>query len=343
MKSVRRRVAARRLLAVGSAWAAAAGAAVVAGGCGSGEAERVEILYAGSLTRTMERDLGPAFGAASGLAFRGEPHGSVAGAHLLRDGVRRPDLYITADPATLGLLGPEWPGWAVAFAAGELVIGYDAEGRFGAALDSAAAGSAAWPDVLARPGFRFGRTEPDRDPKGYRTVWMLELAEEALDRPGLRRRVLGAGSGARLVYPEEHLAVRVQTGELDAGTFYLAEARALGLEVIRLRPEVNQGAIGEAARYATRVYRTRKGAEFRGSPILFSATIPVSARNPGGGEAFLRFLLGSAGRKRLEEAGFQPVALRVGTPASFPSSLADLAGLPPSPTAPVAAESGVGY
>ncbi|MFQ5747203.1 MAG: extracellular solute-binding protein [Gemmatimonadota bacterium] len=320
--------------------AVACAASGPASACGGG-AGHVEVLYAGSLTRTMEQGLGPAFGDASGLLFRGEPRGSVAGANLVRDGVRRPDLYVTADPATFHVLGPSWAGWGVVFAAGELVIGYESSGRFGAALDSAAAGAADWTDVLTRPGFRFGRTEPDRDPKGYRTLWMLELAEAWLERPGLKRRILSAGTG--LVYPEEHLAARVQTGELDAGAFSLAEARALGLSVVRLPPEVNQGRVEEAARYATRAYRTKGGAEFRGAPILFSATIPAGAPHPKAGEAFLRYLLGDAARARLQAAGFQPLRYRVGPSAAFPASLADLSELPPAPDVAVAARSDAGY
>lgn len=296
------------------------------GACGTGAEAggSTDVLYAGSLTAIMEDRLGPAYEGSGPRAYRGEGRGSVAAAHQIREGVRRPDVYITADTATLTTLGSHYPGWAVAFARGEIAIGYAASGRYAAALDSGARGVLAWHEVLTREDFRLGRTDPDLDPKGYRTLWMFELAERHYRRPGLADRLRAVAAPER-VFPEEHLAVRVEAGQLDAAVFYLAEARAHGLEVIRLPPEVNLGDPEHADLYASLSYRDRDDRLFRGGPILYAATIPTSAPDPEAGAGFLRFLLDEPARRILSDTGFPPVRRVLGARERAPQAVTERA------------------
>lgn len=286
-----------------------------------GEITAVEVLYAGSLVSVMERAVRPAFTEGTTWDFRGEAMGSRAAARFVADGVRHPDVYVTADTATFALLGGEWPGWAVLFAGGELALAYDARGRFAASLDSAARGDLPWYDVLLRPGFRFGRTDPELDPKGYRTLWMFELAARHYGDPTLARRLEAASDSRRHVFPEPHLAARVQMGQLDAGAFYLAEARSYDLRPIRLPPHIHLGSQDLAGLYAKLRYRTSHGEELRGSPIVYAATIPRGARNREGALDFLRLLLGPDGSHLLAKEGLPAVHAFVGDRTRLPARL----------------------
>jgi len=300
-----------------------ASAALLAGGCRRvGRAgEPVDVVYAASLTSAMERGIGPAFRASAGRGFRGVARGSTAGAHQIRDGVLQADAYVTADPGTLQGLGSSDPGWAIAFATGELALGYRKDGRFAPALDSASRGLVAWWRVLERPGFRFGRTDPALDPKGYRTLWLFRLAARRYEVPGLTDRLPG---GERQLFPEDQLGARVETGQLDAGVFYLSEARAQGLAVVRLPPEVNLGDPACADLYRTMTYRAPDGSEFRGGTILYAATVPVGAPDSVAGDRFLRFLLSDRGRAELAARGYEPTASLLGDTTRAPGELARL-------------------
>lgn len=285
----------------------------------SGEKTVVEVLYAGSLAAVMERSLGPAFASRTGWTFRGEAQGSRAAARFVADGLRHPDVYVTADAATLDLLGSGWPGWAIVFASGELALAYDTAGRFTPALDSAGRGELAWYDVLLRAGFRFGRTDPELDPKGYRTLRMFDLAGRHYGDPTLARRLAQASNARGFVFPEAHLAARLQTGQLDAGAFYLAEARGYGLRTIRLPPQIHLGEPQLADLYGTLRYQTARGEELGGSPIVYGATMPTGARNPEGALAFLQFLVGDEGAEILDRAGFPVVRAFLGDSARLPA------------------------
>lgn len=305
------------------ALAALLAAAVLAGGCRrvGQPGEPVDVVYAASLTAAMEQAIGPSFQAHDGRGYRGVARGSTAGAHQIRDGVLQADAYITADPGTLSGLGRSDPGWAVAFATGELALGYRKEGRFAPALDSAARGLIAWWRVLERPGFRFGRTDPALDPKGYRTLWLFRLAARLYDAPGLADRLLG---GPRQLFPEDQLAARVETGQLDAGVFYRSEARAQGLAIVRLPPQINLGDPACAGLYRTMTYRSPDGTQFHGGTILYAATVPAGAQDPAAGVRFLAFLLSDRGRRELRSRGYEPTASLLGDASRAPAELSHL-------------------
>ncbi len=285
-----------------------------------GENDAVDVTYAASLTATMT-ELEQRFRERSGRAVRGDPRGSVAGAHLIREGVWRRDVYITADPATLRLLGPHDPGWAVVFARSEIVIAYSSESRFASALDSAGRGELAWHAVALRDGFRLGRTDPDLDPKGYRTLFAFRLAEQHYRLPRLVEGLLAGPAGSESVFPEEHLSARVQTGSLDAGVFYLAEARAHDLRVVRLPRKLGQGDPRDTEALGRLQHRTADGRDFRGAPIAYAATVPLNARDLAAGGEFIAFLLGDEAGEILTEDGFVTESWPLGDRERMPRSL----------------------
>ena len=56
----------------------------------------IHVLYAGSLITPFEKQVVPAL-AAHGYMVDGEARGSVANANLMRAGLKRPDVFISAD------------------------------------------------------------------------------------------------------------------------------------------------------------------------------------------------------------------------------------------------------
>jgi molybdate/tungstate transport system substrate-binding protein len=286
----------------------------------------VHVMYAGSLTRLFEKNLGPAFQTVSGFTFQGEGKGSVAIANLMRGGVKTPDVFISADPAVdqslHGKANGDFVSWWVPFARTELVIAWSPKSHFRAEFEAAQKGSRSWESVMEQPGFHLGRTDPELDPKGYRTLFLFQLDEERTGEQGEGRRILGPPDNAAQIFPEEQLVARIQIGEIDAGVFYLIEAIEAGLPHLRLPAAVNQGDAAQSSHYARASYTTKKGATVRGSPILYTVTIPNRARNREGAESFVQFLLSPAGEEILSKAGLLPVSRAPqGIPAEIPSRL----------------------
>ncbi|MDQ5870545.1 MAG: substrate-binding domain-containing protein, partial [Thermoproteota archaeon] len=87
----------------------------------------VSVMYAGSLVKIMEDDVGPSFHNQTGYNFIGEGKGSVQLSNLIIDGFRRPDIFISADTLPIEKIinhNPPLAQWLVKFASAELVIAY---------------------------------------------------------------------------------------------------------------------------------------------------------------------------------------------------------------------------
>jgi molybdate/tungstate transport system substrate-binding protein len=285
----------------------------------------VRVLYAGSLVSLVEDGLAPRFTSETGVRLDGRPGGSVALAHLVLDRLQTPDVFISADPDVNRLLMGPGPGprasWFFLLARTALVIAYAPRSSFAPALRRAASGGPPWYRVLASPGFRLGRTDPELDPKGYRTLFLFRLAEGYYRTPGLEGEILGTPENVSQVFPEEELVGRLESGQLDAGVFYLIEAREHHLPYIVLPDAVNLGNPAMAPIYAQATYAGSGGPIRRGSPILYTVTIPSTARNLAGAIRFIQFLYGPSGQAIMRGHGLLPVRVLVG---------GDARGVPPA-------------
>ncbi len=286
----------------------------------------VKVMYAGSLTGVFEKKVGPAFRQASGFSFQGEGKGSVAIANLIKGKILTPDVFVSADPTVnQNLQGPgngNFVAWWVSFARTEMVVAWSPKSRFVSEFEAARAGRRTWESVLEAPGMRLGRTDPELDPKGYRTLWLFQLDEQRTGEVGEAQRILGAPTNPTQIFPEEQLAARLQAGQLDAGIFYTIEAIEAHLPYLSLPPAVNQGDPAQAARYASLRYTNRKGHNFAGSPIIYTVTIPTTVTNPRGAESFVRYLLSKEGQALLAQEGLLSTAPAVeGERQALPPSI----------------------
>ena len=286
----------------------------------------VHVMYAGSLTRFFEKNFGPAFQAGTGFTFQGEGRGSVAIANLIKGKVKAPDVFISADAkvdeSLHGDKNGNYVSWWVPFARTEMVIAWSPRSRFRADFEAAQSGKRTWESVLEQPGLRLGRTDPELDPKGYRTLFLFQLDEERTGDRGEAKRILGPADNAEQIFPEEQLLARLQIGEIDAGVYYLIEAVEAGLPYLRLPSSVNQGDPKQSSQYARASYTNQKGVTFRGVPILYTVTIPSTARNARGAESFVQYLSSKTGQNILSEAGLLPIARTVeGTASAIPPAL----------------------
>ena len=291
-----------------------AASAVLASCKKSSQDDTVSVLYAGSLATAMENGLGAAFSQATGHAYKGEAQGSLGAARMIHDHLRSPDIFISADPTVnetvlMGDKNANLVSWFVTMAASQLVLAYNPKSPFADKFQAAAANTIPWYEVLQIPGVRFGRGDPTIDPKGYRTLFLFDLAGKHYQKPEIPR-MLGDPLNPAQVFPEIVLLARVETGQFDAGIFYKHEVVAHHLPFVTLPPEINLSDPKFAKFYAEATYKIPTGEQVKGAPIIFTITIPKTVSHPAAAEAFVRFMLSST--KLLEEFGFGTVEHQVG-------------------------------
>lgn len=282
----------------------------------------VQVLYAGSLGAVLEKTVGPEFEKDSGLTYQGEGQGSLGAAKMISDGLRSPDVFISADAAVNDkvLMTPakKMTDWYVTFASSAMVLGYNPNSKFKAIFEQVQAGKLPWYEALKTPGLKIGRTDPNLDPKGYRTLFLFHLAESFYHRNDLST-VLGDPANPTQIYPEPELLIRMESGQIDAGFFYRHEVVAHKVPFIELPKEINQSDPSLAALYKQQKFTTDKSVTITASPIVLTVTIPHTAKNVPGADAFVRFLLADKGRNLIEQYGLLPSAILVsGDKSKFP-------------------------
>src|SRR6185312_15711540 len=166
-----------------------------------------------------------------------------------------------------------------------------------------------WRRIIVRPGVQVGRSDPNADPSGYRTLLVFQLAERYYHEPGLAARLLAAAP-ARNVRPREAEQVGLlQAGELDYIWSYQNLAENAGLKTVVLPPAIDLGTPADSALYATAVTRVvgkRPGDTLtvRGAPIRFAVAVAAGAPHAAFANRFLTFLLSSDGRRILRAQHF---------------------------------------
>lgn len=285
--------------------------------------EKVFVTYAGSLIKIFESSIGPSFEKKTGYAYTGEGRGSVQIANMIIDGQRKPDIFVSAGTIPIMKLmtvdntsskqqQQSLARWLVKFASTEMVIAYSPTSRSHLDLDYAKNGQIPWYQVLSQPGFKFGRTDPELDPKGYYMVIAAKLANIYYNDKTIDQRILGQDRNSRQIFPEETLTTTLETGQLDAIAAYKHEAIARGLSYITLPSQINLGNPSFSDFYEKASYTSITGKTVYGEPIYFSVTIPeATVNNLNGAVSFVRFLLSTDGQHILQNQGLdyiKPIA-----------------------------------
>jgi len=236
-----------------------------------------------------------------GAQVRTESSGSLDAIRKITDLHLSCDILITADWRLLQTSRPGIDHWAALFAGNSMGIVYTAHSKFASEIN---AGN--WRQVLQRPGVRYGHSNPERDPAGYWTLVVWQLAGRFYHEPKLAAQ-LAAGCPRANIRPHNiDLIALLQSGELDYYFGYASDSRLGDLKFLALPPQINLGDIKLAPQYAKASIEVGSGPNRKtitGAPVAYAATLTTSPPNRAGALDFMRLMLGDAGRKAASDAG----------------------------------------
>lgn len=237
-----------------------------------------------------------------------EAAGSRTMARKISELHREADLVMSADYQVIdNLLIPEFASWNVLFARNSMVITYTAEAAYADEISSEN-----WYQILVRDDTDVGRSNPQADPNGYRTLMVWQLSEIFYDMPGLAAQLEQASPPQNIRPKETDLIPLLQTGDLDYAFNYLSVAVQHNLEFVNLPDEINLSNPAYQDLYQAAVVQLdgeEPGETFlrQGDPIIYGVTIPSSAPRPDLAALFLNFLFSPRGQKILEDQGQTPL------------------------------------
>jgi molybdate/tungstate transport system substrate-binding protein len=263
-------------------------------------ADRVITVYnAGSLAAPLRVAL-DTFAAKNQLRVEQENGGSLEIARKLTELGKIPDVIALADAEVFPkLLVPKYVAHYTPFARNRMVLAYTNRSRFAGTISADN-----WTTILTRPDVETGRSDPNTDPAGYRTLLLFQLAERFYSKPGLAVR-LETSAPLRNVRPKSaDLVALLQAGNLDYAWGYESVARGAGLRYLTLPPTIDLSTPADSLVYATASVRVRGASPgdtvvMHGLPIVYGIATPLMPPHGDVGQRFITFLMSPRGRALL--------------------------------------------
>lgn len=200
------------------------------------------------------------------------------------------------------LMFPDYADWYIIFASNQMVLCFTEKSKYGKEINADN-----WYQVLQRNGVTYGRSDPDLDPCGYRTLMVWQLAEKHYNVPGIFDKLYGA-KGDTMKAKAVDLIALLESGDLDYAFEYDSVAKQRNLKYISLPAKINLSSAEFESFYA-QAKISIKGAKLgetitlAGEPILYAVTIPKNFSDQQMAVGWVEFLLSEKGVAAMEATG----------------------------------------
>ncbi len=237
-----------------------------------------------------------------------EAAGSVECSRKITELNKPCDLLISSDYKVIDkLLIPRFASWNIPFATNEMVIAFNPNARKSSEMDSIS-----WTKLLLSNDIVYGRSDPNTDPCGYRTLLCLQLAEKYYGLKGFYEKMKKKDNS--YIRPKEvDLLAMLESGNIDYIFIYRSVALQHHLKYISLPHQINLGNKDFTTLYASvslEVKGKKPGETMiqTGEAMVYGFCIPTQAPNRRNAEAFAAFLLDrSKGLKIMDKNGQPPL------------------------------------
>jgi molybdate/tungstate transport system substrate-binding protein len=264
----------------------------------------VIIFHAGSLSYPFQQIARDFESKNPGTKILLEAAGSIDCARKITDLHKACDLMASSDYKVIEkMLMPAHTDWFLPFAGNEMVIAYTSASNYHNEITQEN-----WNDVLFYEDVRYGRSDPNADPCGYRTLMLMQLAGNFYGITGLEKKL--SGKDQKYIRPKEvDLLALLDLHEIDYIFIYKSGAIQHGLEFLALPDEINLKDMERNEEYSQASVSIRgsspeKMLEIKGEAISYAITQLKDSPNPVAAMAFLDFLLDSQqGMKIMAGAG----------------------------------------
>ncbi|MCL2738758.1 MAG: extracellular solute-binding protein [Bacteroidales bacterium] len=230
-----------------------------------------------------------------------EGAGSLDCARKITD-LRRPcDIIASADYVVIDrLIVPKFASENRPFARNEMALVHTSKSRFAHEINSDN-----WKEIILRPQVYIGRSDPDADPCGYRTLLTLKLA-------GCEQEVKAKKN--QFMRPKEvDLLALLESGSVDYIFLYKSVAIQHGLPYVALSDSINLSNVALAQHYASVGMYVRGNTPsdslyMEGAPMVYSFAVLDNAPNPKVAKAFADFMSDPRGGLAImEQMGQTPI------------------------------------
>jgi molybdate/tungstate transport system substrate-binding protein len=269
------------------------------------------IFHAGSLSKPF-KEMAEAFENENpGTQVLLEAAGSRECARKITELKKPCDIMASSDYTVIeDLLMPDYAGWYINFAKNEMCIAFTDDSRGNKRIDKRN-----WYELLLADSVSFGRSDPNLDPCGYRTIMLFQLAEIHFNQPRLTDKLLNKDQ--KHIRPKEvELLSLLETNTIDYIFIYRSVAAQHHLKYIALPDSINLSNPEMSHFYANaRIEISGKTPgntiTKKGEPMIYAFTIPKNAPNPQLARKFASFILNPEKGMKIMELNGQPNAVHI--------------------------------
>ncbi len=267
----------------------------------------LQIFHAGSLTVPLAQINDEFNKLYPDVEILSEAAGSATTIRKVTELGKECGVVASADYALIPeLMFPDYADWYIIFATNQMCLTYTDDSQFADEITSDN-----WYEILQREGVTYGRSDPDQDPCGYRTLMVWQLAEIHYGVPGLYDSLYGTADD--MMRPKSvDLIALLESGDLDYAFEYTSVAAQHNLNYVELPPEINLADAALKDFYAQAVVEiagTEPGTTITvtGAPVVYGVTIPKDFPRMDIAIAWIKFLLGPEGVAIMAANGQPPV------------------------------------
>lgn len=273
------------------------------GSCSS-DKETITVFHAGSLSVPLSEIAREFESLHPGVTIQMESAGSLTCIRKITELNKPCDILAVADYSLIDeLMIPDYAEYNILFAGNELAIGFLKESKWEEVLTPEN-----WTNMIMRDDVHFGRSDPNHDPSGYRSVITMGLAGAMNGDSSLLRRFLEKDT--KYIRPKgTEILPLLEVGAIDLVFHYRSVLVQHNLGFMPLPDSLNLSNPNLDSWYATScidVAGTDAGHKIAkcGEAMVYGICKPLSAKSQYADE-FLQFIV-TKGTKILENNG-QPV------------------------------------
>ncbi len=269
---------------------------------------KLHVIHAGSLTLPVHEISKAFMQEHPEVRILSEAWGSKAGARRIIDIENPADVFLSADYMVIeNMLIPDHASWYLPFATNEMAIVFTDKSNHAGEINTDN-----WMDILLGQDVKYGRSNPDMDPCGVRSVFTVKLAEKKHHRPGFADSLLNKDT--ENIRPKEtDLIALLEVSQLDYIFLYRSVAVQHGLRYLELPDSLSMGNF-ELNNWYRQVQietlGTRPGETITeyGEAMVYGLTIPHKTENTEWAIKFVSFVIDpEKGGAILLELGQGPV------------------------------------
>lgn len=288
----------------------------------------IRVFSAGSLSIPLQR-LAEIYKEQYNVDVNFEFSGSVEAVRKITDVGKPADVIAVADYRLIrDLMYPKYVDWYVAFASNEMVLIYTNTSKYQDELEKDPGN---WYNILLKPGVKYGFSNPNKDPCGYRSLGVISLQAIKLSNYTLIDDLITKESNIKYSVSDEGVVIEVpadfnvksdklvvrsksvdlislvEAGSLDYAFEYKSVAIQHKLKYIELSPDINLKNPSYDDYYSKVKVVLSAGSEDEHEitikSIVYGIAIVKNSENYGEALNFIKLLLSDTGRKIFKELG----------------------------------------